>query len=183
MDEEKTFDISKVSRQTRRSDLEIDELEILVRLNLAAVAFLAKSYDLETKATYAANVMFFIPNLGSDPFFEHEIWKAVRFKAPWWDTHKENVDGVLLLKKELSAEPSNPFVNNSQEDMAFIASTQQVADKWRDRSCPEVPGPLPMVWRGKDDAAHGFDDIAKIERLNELDFDIPVDVINENQVA
>lgn len=62
--------------------------------------------------------------------------------------------------------------------MAFIASTQQVADKWRD-ILPGGPRAFANGVKGKDYAAHGFDDIAKIERLNELDFDIPVDVINE----
>ena len=167
-----------ITSQTRRTDLKADQLAAIIRATLAAVANIAKSYDLGSNSRYAANVMFFVPNLETEPFFEHEIWKVVRFKPRWWDFNKEQVAGVLLLKKELSASASNGLVNDIQHDIGFIAAKKRVANKWQD-ILPGGPRAFANGVEKKRYAAHGYDDVSKISRLNQEDFALEPDVLAE----
>jgi len=107
---QQSFSIAKLATSAtfRRSEIELDELVGAIRAILASAASLAESYDVGYGARYAANLMFFVPNLGEHPYFEEQYWKVVRFKPKWCDGKLDLVDGILILKKELSARAGNP---------------------------------------------------------------------------
>ena len=59
---------------------------------------LAKVFDGQPSATYAANIMTFIPTSGKYPWFEEEVWSKVRFGS----TDRSEMAGVLALRSGLS---------------------------------------------------------------------------------
>ena len=176
---QQSFNMAKLatSATMRRNDIKLDELVDAIRAILASAASLAESYDVGSGARYAANVMFFVPNLRVHPYFEDEYWKVVRFKPKWCDEKLDLVDGILILKKELSATAGNPRAADAIKDIGFIVENKPLSDKWR-----ILPG-APRAFAGglgeQKYAAHGYSDIAKIALLNKEDFLIEKDILEE----
>ncbi|MDP9113922.1 MAG: hypothetical protein M3O20_09585 [Acidobacteriota bacterium] len=176
---QQSFSISKLATSApfRRDEIELKELVGAIRAIVASAASLAESYDVGTGARYAANIMFFVPNLGKPPYFEDEYWKVVRFKPHWCEENRNLVDGVLILKKELSAKAGDPRAADAINDLGFITENHPLSGKWR-----ILPG-APRAFAGglgeQKYAAHGYRDVAKIGELNQQDFMIEKDILME----
>lgn len=165
------------SSAVRRNDLETDELARIIRVILNSTAVMAQSYDVGTAARYAANVMFFVSNRGKEPPFDPELWRLVRFKPRWAEEQVNLVDGILILKKELSALAAGPVADDRLKDIGFIVQKAALSNKWR--ILPGAPRAFANGLGEQRYAAHGYSDVSKIDLLNKADFSIDNDILTE----
>lgn len=165
------------SSAIRVQDIEIEELADFIRTMLTAIASLAESYDIGSDARYAANVMFYIPKRRVEPCIEEGIWTDVRFRPKWCKEDPDLVDGVLILRKELSSLASDTCVDEAADDIGFIISADLPAQKWI--VLPGGPRALVRGLKEQKYAVDGYDDLTTIDRLNSKDSNIEKDVIEE----
>ena len=176
---QQSFNIATIatSSSIRRDDIETDELVRIIRVILNSAAALAQSYDVGSAARYAANVMFFVPNLGKAPYFEAELWRVVRFRPRWSDERLDLIDGILILKKELSALAAGPEADDRLQDIGFIVQKAPLSNKWW--ILPGAPRAFAKGLVEQKYAAHGYSDVSKIDLLNKEDFSIDNDIVAE----